>query len=323
MRLFGGERIATVMQRLKIPEGEPIEHSMITKSVERAQKKVEENNFSIRKRLLEYDDVMNQQRVVIYTRRNHALKGDRLKGEIFEYLEEIIADWYAEYHPENNLDALKNQFRSHLLSELNVSAEQFQRMNQKEFIDSAMESAKDFYRRKEEMLGAEFMARLETVAALQTIDDKWREHLRAMDDLKEGINLRSYGQKDPLLEYKKEAYDLFVELLRIINKETVSFAFKYFPRIIEREVRARAPKEAFVDDEGVPRVKRMVQSNMRYQKSDTPNPYTGSAEASYAGGGEGSATTVRTYKRDEVKVGRNDPCPCGSGKKYKNCHGRA
>jgi len=263
MRLFGGDKIANVMSRLKIPEGEPIQHAMISKSVERAQKKVEENNFGIRKRLLDYDDVMNQQREVIYTRRNNALGGERLKGELFDYIEEMAMLWYDTYHPDKDLKTLESTVRASLLCEFGTTPEEFENMKQEDCVRKILDVAGEFYKRKEDMLGSDFMAQLERVAVLQTIDEKWREHLRVMDDLKEGIHLRSYGQKDPLLEYKREAFQLFMELIQSINNESVNFAFKYFPRMVEREVRTRtpAPKSAKLGADGLPRVRTTTVSN--------------------------------------------------------------
>lgn len=325
MRLFGGQKIAGVMQRLNIPEGEPIQHSMITKSVERAQKKVEENNFGIRKRLIDYDNVMNMQRERIYSLRRQALRGERLKSKIFEYIEDLADSWYDTYKPESNINGLRNTLRTSLLCDIDINEDQFSSHKKEEIIDRIVKSANDFYNRKEEMVGSEFMGRLERVAILQTIDDKWREHLRSMDDLKEGIHLRSYGQKDPLLEYKKESVNLFLDLLQEIAHDSVNFAFKYFPQVIERQVRVsgQAPADAKPGADGLPRLRsvNVSRSNMRFEHSSS-NP------AFIAGGGDmpqakqvdtGAAVT---YKRIDAKVGRNDPCPCGSGKKYKNCHGK-
>jgi len=218
-----------------MPDGEPIQHPLITKTVENAQKKVEENNFAIRKHLLEYDDVMNQQREVIYSRRRAALRGDRLKGELFEYVEELSEDWYDEFHPTRDLQNLKNKVRSILLCEIQITDEQFSEMKMQECTEIIIKSAEEFYTRKENMLGKDYMMQLEKYAVLQTIDDKWKEHLRMMDEIKEGIYLRSYGQKDPLLEYKQEAFKQFVELIHDINLGAVSIAFKFFPQIVHAQ----------------------------------------------------------------------------------------
>jgi len=319
MRLFGGERIAKVMGSLKIPEGEPIQHSMITKNVERAQKKVEENNFGIRKRLLEYDDVMNQQREVIYTRRKNALRGERLKGELFEYIEDIGYDLIEKYRPELDVESLRNDCRAMFLTDVTLTKDELEKLKDDEIVKRIVDGANEFYTRKEEMLGTEFMAYLERAAVLQTIDEKWRDHLREMDDLKEGIHLRSYGQKDPLLEYKGEAFRMFVDLIKDINKESVQFAFKYFPKIVEKhKTRSeRKPRNA------IPEVRTTVMdtSNLQFQHSQQVPDYL-------RGGGGGQQqqeeqpVKVQTYKKTEKKIGRNDPCPCGSGKKYKHCHGR-
>ena len=314
MRLFGGERIAGVMAKMNIPEGEPIQHSMITKSVERAQKKVEENNFGIRKRLLEYDDVMNQQREVIYTRRKNALRGDRLKGEIFDYIEEFAYKLYQEYHPANDLEGLKREVRSTLLSEAEIKEEEFEEMKEDQCIKKIMDAADKFYSRKEEMLGTDFMSQLEKYAVLQTIDEMWRDHLREMDDLKEGIHMRAYGQKDPLLEYKREAYEIFVGLIGDINKKSIEVAFKYFPKIMDRDTGREVKREA-------PKVRKQQNdaAGLVFSNDDSPSFITSSAPKA---SDQREATKTKTFKRAEKKVGRNDPCPCGSGKKYKNCHGR-
>ncbi len=323
MRLFGGERIANVMSRLKIPEGEPIQHSMITKNVERAQKKVEENNFGIRKRLLEYDNVMNQQREVIYSRRRDALRGERLKTEIFDYVEELAVEWYDQYHKDLMLKELKNTIRTHFLCDFPLTEKEFEKLSRDEVIDKIVFAANEFYKRKEDMLGSEFMSNLERIAVLQTIDDKWREHLREMDDLKEGIHLRSYGQKDPLLEYKGEAYKLFVELINDINKSTVDFAFKYFPQMVERQVRGtgRGPRRGA---DGLPTRTTSVMNvaNMQFShSSELPAFITGGGPAGTQPM-PGQEQAVRTFRKTEKETGRNEPCPCGSGQKYKNCHGK-
>jgi preprotein translocase subunit SecA len=304
MRLFGSDRIASVMDRMGIKEGEVIQHPLITKSVERAQKKVEENNFSIRKRLLEYDDTMNQQREVIYTRRQRALEGDRLKGEIFEMLDEFITELVGKYYDDVQIDALKEDLLLHLLVDVNLKPEEFEELGQDGLKEKILNSAKDFYNKKEEMISSDLMARLERYAVLSVIDHQWKEHLREMDDLKEGIGLRAYGQKDPLVEYKGEAFKLFVLLLEQIRNEVVSFAFKFFPQAPE-EIQSRRRQPA----------RRMVVS-----KQDTTNIGLSGNRPS-AEGEPQQAGKLQPVQVDE-KIGRNDPCPCGSGKKYKNCHGK-
>ncbi len=205
MRLFGSDRISSIMSRMGIKEGEVIQHPMITKSVERAQKKVEENNFAIRKRLLEYDDTMNQQREVIYARRQKALQGDRLKSEIFELLDEWVSEIVEKHFEDANAQAIRDEVMQHLLVDVKIQPEDFEKLGEQGIKDKIVEAAKQFYNKKEEMLGPELMARLERYAMLSVIDHKWKEHLREMDDLKEGIGLRAYGQKDPWLNNKAEA----------------------------------------------------------------------------------------------------------------------
>jgi preprotein translocase subunit SecA len=303
MRLFGSERISSVMSRMGIEEGEVIQHPLITKSVERAQKKVEENNFAIRKRLLEYDDTMNQQREVIYTRRGHALEGDRLKGEIFELLEEFVEEIVDKNFQEVQVDNLKEEIRHNLLIELKLEAKEFEDLGKDGITERILTEAKSFYKKKEEMLGSELMARLERYATLSVIDHKWKEHLREMDDLKEGIGLRAYGQKDPLVEYKTEAFQLFINLLTEIRDEVVSFAFKFFPQ---------APEE-------IQEKRKRPSGRIMAMKQSTDN--IGMSRQERAQGGEQVAGKPQPVQVQE-KIGRNDPCPCGSGKKYKHCHGR-
>jgi preprotein translocase subunit SecA len=303
MRLFGSDRIAAVMQRMGIKEGEVIQHPLISKSVERAQKKVEENNFAIRKRLLEYDNTMNQQREVIYTRRQRALEGDRLKGEILEQLEEYVEEIVDKYFDDILVDGLKEEIMMNLLVEVNLEAVEFESLGKDGVIERIMEAAKVFYAKKEEILGSELMARLERYATLSVIDHKWKEHLREMDDLKEGIGLRAYGQKDPLVEYKAEAFKLFVNLISQIRNEIVSFTFKFFPQ---------AP------DEVQERRQRQPMGRIIETKQNTTNIGLQAGRGGASPEQIGKAQPIHV----EEKVGRNDPCPCGSGKKFKACHGK-
>jgi preprotein translocase subunit SecA len=303
MRLFGSDRITSVMERIGIKEGEVIQHPMITRSVGRAQKKVEENNFAIRKRLLEYDDTMNQQREVIYSRRNRALEGERLKGEVFDLLDEYVEDMVERNFDNVSADIIKEELLHNLLVQIKLEPEEFEPFGKEGIKERIINSCKEFYSKKEDMLGSEMMSRLERFAMLSVIDHKWKEHLREMDDLKEGIGLRAYGQKDPLVEYKGEAFNLFMGLLEQVRNDVISFVFKFFPQ---------APDE-------VQQRRRQAPGRITVSKQSTTNiGYSGrssqQAQASHAG-------KVQPVKVGE-KVGRNDPCPCGSGKKYKHCHGR-
>ena len=300
MRLFGSDRISSVMERIGIKEGEVIQHPMISKSVERAQKKVEENNFAIRKRLLEYDNTMNSQREVIYSRRKKALQGDRLKSELLGLMEEMIDEIVEKNFEEVNVIAIREQLLQSLLVDIKLEPEEFESLGETGVKKRIIDTAHEFYKRKEEMLGSELMARLERYAVLSVLDHKWKEHLREMDDLKEGIGLRAYGQKDPLIEYKGEAFKLFVELLNQIRNESVSFAFKFFPH---------APEEV--------QRKRTAPIRMMESKQSTEN--IGLSNRPPQTNPEGKVQTIHV----EEKIGRNDPCPCGSGKKYKQCHGKS
>lgn len=307
MRLFGGERIAAVMQRLKVPDGEPIQSPLVTRSVENAQKKVESNNFGIRKRLLEYDNVMNQQREVVYDRRRHALMGERLRSEILEYVRETAEAWYDEYQEAKDVEGFKNDVRVAMLCEPAISEDDFLGGKKDDIVQRVVDAAEEYYDRKESTLGPEFMGSLERVAALRSIDDEWREHLRSMDDLKEGIYLRAYGQKDPILEYKKEAYGAFLDLISLINKATISFAFKYFPQAAEPKKPAPA----------LPTLQPTISASRQLQFShpSTSTSFGGDPNVPSA------HTASNTVHNVGIEVGRNELCPCGSGKKFKACHG--
>lgn len=315
MRLFGSDRIAGIMQRLGLKEGDVITHPMITRSVERAQKKVEENNFAIRKRLLEYDNVMNQQREVIYTRRRHALLGEHLRDDIYEMLREFIDNLVEKHYEAAEIDQFKEALRTNLLVDLTIAPEQWEKLGKEGLKEQAYKAAVEFYRRKEERLGAENLAMIEKMVTLQVIDEKWRDHLREMDDLKEGIHLRAYGQKDPLVEYKTEAFNMFVELIEMINMETLNLVFKLFPTQkqeipLRRQPRAPRPQQLTLSHQestgmGLQADRQPVHADERQEQRAGASP----------------APKPQPVHVGE-KVGRNDPCPCGSGKKYKNCHGR-
>jgi preprotein translocase subunit SecA len=313
LRLFGSDRIAGIMERMGLQEGEVIQHSMITKSIERAQKKVEENNFGIRKRLLEYDNVMNQQREVIYAKRRHALLGERLKDDIFSMLSDFVDELVEEHYEQGNLALLRDELRVNLLVDFPITPEEFQTLGKDGVKAEAVKYASEFYRRKEEKIGAEIMGNVERLAMLQVIDVRWKEHLREMDDLKEGIHLRAYGQKDPILEYKGEAFNMFIEMIGMINREALNLVFKLFPETTEQMPMPRARRPFHRE-----------QLTMTHDAATglgfhaNREPVEGSDNTR---GAQPSAPKVQQIHAAE-KIGRNDPCPCGSGKKYKNCHGK-
>ncbi|KPK93560.1 preprotein translocase subunit SecA [bacterium SM23_31] len=304
MRLFGSDRIAGIMDRLGAKEGEVIRHSMITRSIERAQKKVEAHNFSIRKHLLEYDDVMNKQREVIYNLRNAALRGSNLKDDILRMVDEFTEDKIDEYteagtYPEEwNWEELKHDFLRVMLLNINIPEEEKQAIKPEELEEKLKTAAHAIYSKKEEVLGSELMRQLERFAILKVIDEKWKDQLYELDQVKEGVNLRAYGQKDPLIEYKKESFDLFQSMLAGINENVLTFIFKARFEAPERP-QEQVPQSVTLSHESA--------TGLGYQQ---PPEMQEAARA-------GKRQPVRVGK----KIGRNEPCPCGSGKKYKKCHG--
>ena len=315
MRLFGSERIAAVMDRFGHQEGEVIQHPIVTKSIERAQRKVEEQNFVTRKRLLEYDNVMNQQREIIYARRRNALFKDRLRLELFDLLRDYADQLATKYYDNVDIDQLREQLLRELSVEISFTEQEWQQLGKDGVADKIYQTAAEFYKRKEEHLGSDMMGRIERFATLSVIDEKWREHLRDIDDLKEGINLRAYGQKDPLLEYKQEAFKLFVDMLESIGTETLSLAFKLYPVVSPQRADVQLPKEP----KSKVRRERLVATH-----AEATSAYSVASAKQQA---QSDIATEEVPKQMPIRVekapGRNDPCPCGSGKKYKHCHGRA
>ena len=309
MRLFGSDRIASIMQRMGLKEGEVIQHSMITRSVERAQRKVEENNYGIRKRLLEYDNVMNQQREVIYMRRRKALLRDRLKDDVMDLVHEFAEKMVGRFYDDGDIVGLQNELRAQLLVDLQLTPQRFQEIGPDGVRDTIVTAAGEFYKRKEERLGNEIMGRIEKMVVLQVIDEKWKDHLREMDDLKEGIHLRAYGQKDPLVEYKTEGFRMFMELVDQVDTEIVTTVFKLFPAATQ-ELPLRGPQRP----SQIMRTTHDSAAGMGFQANREPVPGDGGPDPAKAG----KPQPIQVGE----KVGRNDPCPCGSGKKYKQCHGR-
>jgi len=316
MRLFGSDRVISIMDRLGHEEGDVIEHSMITKSIERAQKKVEDQNFAIRKRLLEYDDVLNQQREVIYSRRRNGLLKDRLTSDILDLLKDYSEVVVKKYHKEHDVDGIEEQLMRELSIEFKPDRETFERDGVEATAEKLYETALAFYRRKEAAVPEEIMQQIEKYAVLSVIDLRWREHLREIDSLREGINLRAYGQKDPLLEYKQEAYRLFIDLLRDIELETLSLAFKLFPvdpdearQMEERQRRAAVKQEKLIAQHQSPESVYTASFGVDVSENDGENESDDTA-------------SLQQPVIAEKKPGRNDLCSCGSGKKYKNCHGQ-
>ena len=296
MRIFGADRIQGIMSRLGMEEGVPIEHGLVTRAIENAQKKVEAHNFDIRKHLLEYDDVLNKQREVVYNERREVLKGQTLKEHVMELAETLADDIVGRYadkevHSEDwDLKALHEAFYHQFNLRLDFKA------GDGLTAEGAAEMARariiEVYEDKEKRFGEPMLRQLEKIIMLQTIDSLWKDHLLNMDHLKEGIGLRGYGQKNPLQEYQKEGYDMFEEMIQRKEEDVVQ---KLFTVELARE--SVAPRVELQQ----PRPQRMVLSH-----GDEPI----------------AARPSSAPKRDGEKVGRNDPCPCGSGKKYKRCHGK-
>nr|WP_320148071.1 preprotein translocase subunit SecA [uncultured Anaeromusa sp.] len=287
MRIFGSDHIATIMDKLGMEEDEPIEHNMVSKAIENAQKKVENRNFEIRKYVLEYDDVMNQQREIIYAQRKQILLGENLRENILAMIEKIADHGIALYadantYPEDwDLAGLIKFCEEYFIPEGHLTVAKLETCNREELRDEVMTAAQDAYEGRERLFGEENMRELEKVIMLKVLDSKWIEHLDAMDGLREGIGLRAYGQKDPLIEYKIEAYDMFQQLMEYIQDDIVKYMFRV--NIISQ-----------------------------------PEDHLQQATENH---GEADENAPKQPVVNKDKVGRNDPCPCGSGKKYKNCCG--
>ncbi|MBW7914842.1 MAG: SEC-C domain-containing protein, partial [Taibaiella sp.] len=358
MRLFQSGRIASLMDKMGHKEGEVLQHSMITKSIERAQKKVEENNFGIRKRLLEFDDVMNSQRDVIYKRRRHALFGDRLSIDLDNAMYDVCLGLASQFEDNRDFQAFRIEVMKHLAMEPDAAlGNGFEKADMQEIGDKLYHEAKTMYNRKTTAIaenihptlqrlmeengekikdilipftdgirgiqvqtnlkeavenGARTVFQtLEKIITLALIDDAWKEHLRAMDDLRSSVQMASYEQKDPLLIYKFEGFNLFKQMLLATNTNIVSFL-----------LRAGIPMQEEPPREARQQPQRTDMSQMRANKDEIDEAgqdYAANERDIY---NDGKEAVKHTPAVAEPKIGRNDPCPCGSGKKYKQCHGR-
>ncbi|MCO5947457.1 preprotein translocase subunit SecA [Mucilaginibacter flavidus] len=351
MRLFGSERISNLMVKMGIEEGEVIQHSMISNSIERAQKKVEENNFGIRKRLLEYDDVMNSQRTVIYAKRKNALFGERLEVDINNTIFDVVEDVVTEYKESNNYEGFTLEMIRLFSVDVEISHDDFTAKNINGLVDIAFAEVNEFYKRKHDAIanqaypvlkdvydtrgdyvenivvpftdgingiqvsvplkkaiankGQEVFKSFEKNVTLYLIDDAWKEHLREMDELKQSVQNAVYEQKDPLLVYKFEAFNLFRGMLASVNKDLVSFLF-----------RGGIPTQQEPDE--IREAKPQPKLDLKKMRTSKPELV---GEANGVPMMDMRETQKATPVRVEQKIGRNDPCPCGSGKKFKNCHG--
>ncbi len=295
MRIFGSDRVADIMDRFGGEEQKPLTHPLVTRAIANAQKRVEENHFEIRKHLLEYDDVMNRQREVIYKMRDKILKGSNFEELLYKNFEDTIEDIILKYSnekepPENwDWDGMVGEFNQLFLTGFYIDKHEKERIKQHELFEKFLEKAKESYRLKKQNYEEEAYNEMLKSILLLTIDNRWREHLYTLDALREGISLRAYAQKDPLVEYKQESFKMFDELLRDVAKDVSGIVFRATPRPIQRK----------------PLVTQEFKPGM-----DGKGPQ------------QGKPATQGTVVAKAAKIGRNDPCPCGSGKKYKKCCGK-
>jgi preprotein translocase subunit SecA len=322
MRLFGGDRLGAIMDRLGVKEGEVITHAMVTRAIERAQKKVEAQNFAIRKHTLEYDDVMNVQRKWIYERRLAALERESIKDEVVELIETVLDKYLEEFCPEKdyaenwNLKGLTDALLRTYLLNLQFRAEDIPKLTHESLKENVLKAVTSIYTQKETAYGEQIMRQLERYAVLSTIDRFWRDHLAEMDELRTGIGLRAYhgGMGKPIDIYKKEAFSMFEKMVDEIDKEAVNLVFKLQVNVAEQARTAPRRTPSMVTSKAD-----ATGMGMTAPAPDDPSGQGGAnpmAAASQAG-----KETVAPIRRTMPKVGRNDPCPCGSGKKYKKCHG--
>jgi preprotein translocase subunit SecA len=342
MRIFGSDRISGLMQKLGMEEGVPIEHGMVTRAIERAQKQVESQNFSVRKHLLEYDDVMNKQRENIYALRRQILEGKiRLLDEegeetsldsreyLMELAEDILdalVDTYAGRTADVedwDLEALKREVNR--VFGIETGELDFADQTSDEMRDALWAKIVESYEEKEKIVGREVLQRVERDIMLQIVDAQWKDHLYSLDHLKEGIGLRGYGQRDPLIEYKKESFALFQAMKERVDEEIVRYLWWLRPILNEeapvaRRPASRRPPPLILNDPSAESASPIGGARAQAPRAD---PFTRSQPQQQPPRLGGDDALQKTVRRDEPKVGRNDPCPCGSGKKYKKCHGAA
>jgi preprotein translocase subunit SecA len=311
MRIFASDWVRKMMDRLGMEEDIPIESKMVSKSIERAQKQVEGRNFEIRKHLLEYDDVMNKQREAVYSLRRRILEGLEGRNYILRVVDEIIGSLVDAYCPEEadptdwDVETLENEFRSYFGLTVDELGIDWETINRPQLEDALNQGAKVHYEKRAENFGEENLARLEKFLLLDTVDRQWKDHLLALDHLREGIGLRAYGQRNPLVEYKRESFALFEDMWERIEDHVVKFLYHAEP-VEDMQLRRRGVSTTLSH----PDAQGLASSHAQQERAaNTP-----------VSAPDARPTTVR---RSQPKVGRNDPCPCGSGKKYKKCHGAA
>ena len=310
MRIFASDRVTGMMKKLGMEEGEAIEHPWVTKAIENAQRKVEGRNFDIRKNLLEFDDVANDQRKVVYEQRNELLDTNDISETIHVIRDDVYGAIIDEYIPPQSLEemwdvpGLEARLKSDFALDLPLQQwlAEDDKLYEEKLRERILDEATKLYAHKEELVGKEVLRNFEKAVMLQTLDGLWKEHLAAMDHLRQGIHLRGYAQKNPKQEYKRESFDLFTQMLETLKRDVVSILSRV--QVQERDVEA-------------------MEEQQRQQAESAPRTYThAAAENQLADEEESAAEGHTTFVRDEQKIGRNDPCPCGSGKKYKHCHGQ-
>ncbi|MCC6543203.1 MAG: preprotein translocase subunit SecA [Nitrospirae bacterium] len=337
MRIFGSDKIAGLMNRLGMEEGTPIEHRMVSKAIENAQKKVESHNFDIRKHLIEYDDVMNQQRTVIYSQRRQILQGEGLTDIVFDMIEDLVDEFLATYcgkdiYPEEwDIKGLKDALTRQFALEINDSEIDFLHTGIEGLKDILLEKLRKEYADKESEFSNEVMRQVEKVVLLQVVDTHWKDHLLSMDHLKEGIGLRGYGQKDPLIEYKREGFDMFNDMINRIKADAVERVFKIQivrqPEPVHHDHKHHQPHVQQQSQHHQPN----EQTQSQPQQMNQPPQPTQVRPAAISPSlvmrpqrmqlSRGIPPPQSTTVHKGEKVGRNDPCTCGSGKKFKKCHG--
>ena len=315
LRIFAGDRVRAIMERLKLPEGEAIEAGIVSRSIESAQRKVEGRNFDIRKQLLEYDDVSNEQRKIIYAQRNEILESAEIRETIGNLRHGALEAVFREYIPEESVEeqwdlagletVLRNEYQ--LEAPLAKWLEDDAKSTDEDFLKRILEIADETYNAKVQQVGVESFAKFEKTLLLQSIDTHWREHLAALDYLRQGIHLRGYAQKNPKQEYKREAFELFGALLNRVRDEVAKVLLT---------VRVQSAEQVQQAEQQLEKEAAAHLDNMQYQHPDA------SGEDDQASEDDQAAAPANVPRRVSEKVGRNDPCPCGSGKKYKQCHGK-
>ena len=333
MRLFGGERMRAMMERMRVDEDTPIENKMLTSIIESSQEKVELRNFGIRKDVLQYDDVLNRQREIIYTQRDQVLDGEDLHETVLKMLNDTIDTSITHYLPEGprenwNYPSLIEYYRGWIINDeekYKLDSDDLENTEASEIGDMIKQDALDIYKANEDLLPAETIREMERVYLLRAVDTHWMDHIDAMDQLKAGIRLRSYGQHDPVVEYRLEGFDMFDEMIENIREDTVKMMLIMPKRVYEIQKRQEAIEAARKAAEAAAAAAHQIMLD-KGEEQEKPNAVQQALKREQVAkptetSGDGTDTANKTVRKGK-KVGRNDPCPCGSGKKYKKCCGR-